>query len=243
MGESIDINIKLKEKLFQAVELGDMALTQRLLSKGIDIDSLDEEGNTLLHHAAKWRRGRFVDYLLKRQANVYIKNKKGRTALLEAYTYQHSDIAKKLTQAVIERNFIKSIVLNRKKLDSSQVKFENFINECKAHISKNYLNRGLFSRLMARHTERAKTLVQALGRCTSIKEFKSLIRNQRDLFESRKVITPPHLLHNRWSTQLKNKPKDLNKSCFYKVLTTMPGRKLPIQNRINRMSSQFPIRN
>ncbi len=40
-----------KYALFQASKFGDTKLVQYLLNKGLDIDSQDENGDTLLHHA------------------------------------------------------------------------------------------------------------------------------------------------------------------------------------------------
>ena len=233
-----DIDSK-KAALFQSAEFGYIDLIHHLLNKGIDIDEQDEEGNTVLHHAAKWGHSALVCYLLRRQANVFIKNKKDRTALLEAYAGYHYVIAKKITLAIVAKSAVTS--LHSKKLDQTQEKFDKFIHECKEHISKNYLNRGIFSRFMAKHTERAKVLRQALDRCTSVQEAKGLIKNQRNLFEKGKPILSisSELLDNRWSTQLKNKPNKLSKSSFYKLLNTMPKQKpLVVWNRRQTISPQ-----
>ncbi|MES2141839.1 MAG: ankyrin repeat domain-containing protein [Pseudomonadota bacterium] len=221
-----------KVALFQAAEFGHINLIDYLLNKGMNIDEQDEEGDTLLHHAAKWGHSTLVCYLLRHQANAFIKNKKDRTALLEAYAGHHYVIAKKITLVIVAKNAVNS--LHSRKSGQTQEKFDKFINECKEHISKNYLNRGIFSRFMARHTERAKVLRQALDRCTSAQEARGLIKNQRNLFEKGKTIVPisSELLDNRWATQLKNKPNNLSKSSFYKILNTMPGQKpLVVWNR------------
>jgi ankyrin repeat protein len=218
-----------KDALFQAAELGDVNLIRYLLDKGLDIDGQDDKGETLLHYAARRGHSLLVDYLLKRHACVFVKSKKGRTALLEAYTNNQRDVVKKITKNVLEKSTITSLLhaasQNEKK--DLQAKRDNFINECKKHIRKNYLNRDIFSRLMARHNGRAKALVQALGRCTSIKEAQGLIKNQCDLFSKGKTVNPvaSHLLASRWSSQLKNKPSNVVKSSFYQMLKTMPRQK------------------
>lgn len=199
-GFNIDIDSK-KDALFQAAEFGNVKLIHYLLNKGLDIDSQDEEGDTPLHHAARWGHSTLVSYLLKRQACVFVKNKKGRSALLEAYANNHSHITKRITRNIIEKSSMKSVTqsLCAKKIEiNEQVKINSFINGCKVHIRNNYLNRGIFSRLMARHNERAKTLIQALDRCLTIKEAKGLIKNQCDLFEKGKVAkVPSDLLASR----------------------------------------------
>jgi hypothetical protein len=226
---TLDIDSKDVVRLFQAAMFGNTKLLLSLLDKGLEVNCQDEEGDTLLHHAARWGHSELVDYLLVRHVSVSIKNKKGRTALLEAYTNNQPNIAKKITRHIAERYSAKLLgqTLQSKKLDQKQENLDNFINECKEHIQKNYLNRDVFSQLLARHNGRAKAVVQALGRCASIKEVKGLIKNQCDLFEKGKasVPIPANLLASRWSLELKNKPSNVIKSSFYKVLKTIPGQK------------------
>ncbi len=157
---------------------------------------------------------------------------------MEAYENNHSEIVKKITENSLEKCSINSVVtqsFHAEKVDS-RYQVDRFISECKKHIRKEYLNKGIFNRLLARHNERAKALIQALGRCTSIKEAKGLIKNQCDLFEKGAANSvSSHLLASRWSENLKNKPGNISKSSFYRVLKTMPGQKLstgPVQNRI-----------
>ncbi|MDQ8039183.1 MAG: ankyrin repeat domain-containing protein [Rickettsiella sp.] len=239
-----------KDALFQAAEFGNVRLIHYLLNKGLDIDSQDEGGDTLLHHAAKWGHGILVDYLLKRQASAFIKNQKGRTALLESYANNHSNISKKITKNIIEKNSIKSLSqFCAKKLENNeQIKINSFINGCKDHIKNNYLNRGIFNRLMARHNGRAKALIQALDRCHTIKEAKGLIKNQCELFEKGQAVkVSSELLASRWSTTLKNKPNNVSKSSFYKVLSSMPVQQrssgfIGSQRQINAIPKQLSIR-
>jgi ankyrin repeat protein len=228
-----------KHALFQAAEFGDAQLVQYLLNKGLDIDSQDEEGDTPLHHAVRWGHNAVVTYLLRRRASVFIKNKKGYTAILEAYATNHGQLATEMTCIVIEKKSIKSVCqsFQSKKKDPKKEKLRTLINGCKEQIQKNYLNRSIVSRLMARHNERAKALTQALGRCTSDKDVKGLIKNQCDLLEKGKSnqAISPNLLVSRWSTKIKNKPNNVSNSSFYKVLRTLPGQKplplLVVQNQ------------
>lgn len=228
----IDLETSQKYALFQAAEFGDINLVRYLLDKGLDIDGQDEEGDTLLHHSAKWGHSKLVTYLLRRQASAVIMNKKGRTALLEAYANNNVDIVRKITRNVVERNSIKLLGHSfqyKKNNHEEKVKLNNFINECKKQIRENYLNRSILIRLMARHNERAKALIQALIRCASMKEARGLIKNQCDLFEKGEAtsLIPSSLLASRWSEKIKNKPKNVIKSSFYKILNTMPRQKLP----------------
>jgi len=52
-----------------------------LLRRGADPDVRDEEGNTVLHWAASRRHGWVVDLLVRYGADLYAKNKRGRTPL------------------------------------------------------------------------------------------------------------------------------------------------------------------
>lgn len=130
-----------------------------------------------------------------------------------------------------------------KKIDVKETIKNNFIKECKDHIKKNYLNRNIFSRLIARHNGRAMALIQALDRCSSVKEAKKLIKNQCDLFEKgRAARISSGLLVSRWSMELKKKPYNISKSSFYGVLNTMPGRQRPVLFRNTPQISTMPRR-
>lgn len=52
-----------------------------LLRRGADPDVRDEEGNTVLHWAASRGHGWVVDLLVRYGADLYAKNKRGRTPL------------------------------------------------------------------------------------------------------------------------------------------------------------------
>ncbi len=85
-----------KSAIFQAAVLEDINLIHSLLNKGLDIDGQDEEGSTLLHYAAECGHLSLAAYLLEHQASVLVRNKKGRSALLEAYTRNHGHITTKI---------------------------------------------------------------------------------------------------------------------------------------------------
>jgi hypothetical protein len=211
--------------LFKSAEWGDIHLIDHLLNKGLHIDSQDEEGNTLLHHAVKNGHETLISYLLSRRASVFIKNKKGYTALLEAYIRADQNSIRKITAHAVENTSIKSLTqAYPKKTDPyEQAKIINFVKDCKEHIRKHYINKSVFNRFLARHNERAKALIQAFDKCLSIKEGRSLIKNQRSLFEKKPIHhLAPDLLADRWAFYLKNKPNKPNKSNFYRMLTSMP---------------------
>lgn len=214
-----------KDVLFNLASLGDVALFDYWLSKKkLNIDIQDEDGDTALHYAAKRGNIDLITFLLKKGAIISL-NKKRRTALLDAYTHNQTKIAKEITKFVIQRNTVRNIVQVQglSKTDvQEQLKTNQLINDCIRDIKKNYLARNIFSRFMARHNERARALILALPRCRSIKEVNELINNQCNLLKGvpAKVLSN-NLLSKRWSAEIKNKPKNIDKSCFYKTLNSL----------------------
>ncbi|MFM2322927.1 MAG: hypothetical protein RLZZ225_1080 [Pseudomonadota bacterium] len=215
--------------LFTLANLGDVALFHYWLNKGLVLDVQDEDGDTVLHYAARRGHLPLITYLLKRQAVMSL-NKKGRTALLEAYTFKKSDVAREIVKFIVQRNSIKNILQdqsNRKSDEREQQKTKQLINDCIKHIKKSYLNRCILNRLLARHNERAMALILALRCCRSVKEVKDLINNQCNLFKGlpiKRISTD--LLAPRWSAEIRNKPRNVDRSCFYKTLNTLPVERL-----------------
>ena len=187
MGKSKTEDAWTKRALFTLASLGDVALFHYWLSKerhkGLDFNVQDEDGDTALHYAARRGHIPLITYLLKRQAAISL-NKKGRTALLEAYTSNESGAVREIIKFTIQRNSIKNILQeqNYRKLDQrEQQRTNQLINDCIKHIKKSYLNRCILSRLLAKHNERAMALIVALRYCRSVKEVKKLINNQCNL--------------------------------------------------------------
>ncbi len=216
--------------LFTLASLGDVTLFHYWLNKGLDLDAQDEDGDTALHYAARRGHIPLITYLLKRQAVISC-NKKGRTALLEAYTFEKSDAVREIIKFTVQRNSIKNILQDQRnrKLDArEQERANQLINDCIKHIKKSYLNRCILSRFLAKHNERAAALIVALRYCRSVKEVKELINNQCNLFKglpTRRISGG--LLAQRWSVEIRNKPRNVDKSCFYKTLKTLPIERLP----------------
>lgn len=212
--------------LFALANLGDVALFNHWVDKGLDIDAQDEGGDTALHYAARGGHNQIIVYLLERQAKITL-NKKNRTPLFEAYANHRMETARIITKFSVEKNSVKNLIqlYNPSRINTfRQRESVRFVNDCKNHINKNYLNRNIFSRVLARHNERAQALYIALGRCSSVKEAKELIKNQCNLLKglpSRPIAE--YLLQNRWSKEIKNKPDNVEKSSFYKMLRTLPA--------------------
>ncbi len=74
------------------------ALSQSILEDGEDIDAQDENGRTLLHHAAGSNRIEVVKYLVESGANVKAIDKDGRTPLHFAAAFSNLETVKYLVE-------------------------------------------------------------------------------------------------------------------------------------------------
>ncbi len=195
------------------------------------INAQDDEGDTLLHYAVRKADVDFIFYLLERGA-VLSANKKGLTALLEAYVYgpvfyqgKEIKLATEITKFITQKNSIKKIIIQKsiKANKQEQKQLDKLVNNFIKYLRKNYLDRNIFLRFLARHTKRANALIDATQNCSSIKEFKGLLDNQRNLFTKKILVQPlPHnrIIDKQWSESLKNKPSNANNSQFYKTINT-----------------------
>ena len=83
------------------VKADDLQTIDRLLQHGADINTANDDGNTLLHTlCCSYRDGpdhvEMVHAVLKRGGNVHAKNKRGETALHNAASHSHVNIATQL---------------------------------------------------------------------------------------------------------------------------------------------------
>jgi Ankyrin repeats (3 copies) len=226
--------------LFVLANIGDVNLFEYWLDKKkLNIDAQDEDGDTSLHYAVRGGHIDLVIELLKRGA-IMSQNKKKRTPLQDAYAFNQTKVTKEITKCVIQRNSIKNVVqiplLN--KIDNrEQQRLNLLVNDFIKCLRKNYLDRNIFIRFPAKHNERAKALIVAVRRCSSLQEFKDLLNNQLNLFKN--IPTQPlskGIINKRWSEVIKNKPLDVNKSQFYKTLNTFVAERLCNNNVNNRRS-------
>ncbi|VDM31723.1 unnamed protein product [Hydatigera taeniaeformis] len=82
----------LTPPLISAVTGGRIAACELLLTNGADINALDQDGRTALHHACSLQRVHLVCLLLRRQANQEIRDKDGRRPIDVAIDTAHADI-------------------------------------------------------------------------------------------------------------------------------------------------------
>ncbi len=82
-----------------AARLGDARALASLLDRGIDPDTVDAQGNTLLILAAREGQRGAVDTLLARRVRIDYRNLAGDSALMLAVLRGHDDVVRALLQA------------------------------------------------------------------------------------------------------------------------------------------------
>ena len=87
------------DDLLQAVERNDLATTTRLLQRGMDINTSDRNGNTLLMIAARNGATEILDFLLTNRVSLLKQNKYGDTAIMLAALNGRRDAVLRLLQA------------------------------------------------------------------------------------------------------------------------------------------------
>src|SRR5258706_178671 len=84
------------EQVLQAAEKGDAATVAGLLDRGVDPNTADKDGNTLLMLATQAQSAPLVSLLLSRKAAVDARNAHGDTALMMAALAGSVDLARTL---------------------------------------------------------------------------------------------------------------------------------------------------
>ncbi len=92
------------EDLLGAIEKDDGAAVTALLGRGMDVNTVDSEGNTLLMLASRAGRDRMVELLLRNRASPLKINKYGDSALMLAALKGWQSIAEALGAAGAEIN-------------------------------------------------------------------------------------------------------------------------------------------
>lgn len=87
------------DDLMNAVKAGDAATVAGLFKRGVDVDTTDREGNSLLMLAARDGRTELLDLCLSQRPKVNFRNSTGDTALRLAAYHGHKEIVEKLIAA------------------------------------------------------------------------------------------------------------------------------------------------
>ena len=69
------------EDMEEAIIRGDSSDAIALLKRGMDVNSVDRDGNTLLIQGIRRNMPEFIDYLVKHRARLNLRNKNGESAL------------------------------------------------------------------------------------------------------------------------------------------------------------------
>ncbi|XP_062516103.1 ankyrin repeat, PH and SEC7 domain containing protein secG-like [Corticium candelabrum] len=77
----------MEEELWEAVWRGDIQLVTRLLKLGVDVNTRDENGDTLLIQACREKNKEMVELLLTKSADVNVTGLCGDTALITAASH------------------------------------------------------------------------------------------------------------------------------------------------------------
>ena len=89
----------LLDDLVKSIENSDNEQARVLLQKGLDVNSTDQQGNTLLMLAARTGNDELVDHLIKLRARVSSRNRYGDSALMLAAMGGHEKVVRRLLQA------------------------------------------------------------------------------------------------------------------------------------------------
>jgi ankyrin repeat protein len=93
------------EDMEEAMIRGDSGAAINLIKRGVDVNTVDKAGNTLLIQAVRRDVPELFDYLLLRRAKLNVRNRNGETALsLAAYTGKLQYV-QRLVEAGAEVNF------------------------------------------------------------------------------------------------------------------------------------------
>lgn len=90
------------EDLLRAVEFGDGAAVMDLLKRGVDVDSVDAQGNTLAMLAVRSGHREILELLLRNRANILKINEYGDSALMLAAIGADQGIVESLLSAGAE---------------------------------------------------------------------------------------------------------------------------------------------
>jgi hypothetical protein len=93
------------EDMEEAMIRGDAGAAINLIKRGVDVNTVDKAGNTLLIQAVRRDIPELLDYLIQRRAKLNVRNRNGETALsLAAYTGK-LQFVQRLVEAGADVNF------------------------------------------------------------------------------------------------------------------------------------------
>ena len=93
------------EEMEEALIRKDSATALALIKRGMDVNTVDRSGNTLLIQAMRQDLPELIDYLMQRRARLNMRNRNGETALSIAAYIGSIEYVKRLVEAGAEINF------------------------------------------------------------------------------------------------------------------------------------------
>ena len=93
------------EDMEEALIRSDPAAAIELINRGVDVNTVDRNGNTLLMQSVQRDVPELFDYLIKRRARLNPRNRNGESALGIAAYRGHFDYVRRLVEAGAEVNF------------------------------------------------------------------------------------------------------------------------------------------
>lgn len=99
LAASISASAGVYDDILIAAQNGDNPKVIELLRRGMDVNTSDRNGDTLVMIAARSGNGELLDFLLRSRANAVKRNKYGDSPIMAAAMQGHVDAVKRLLEA------------------------------------------------------------------------------------------------------------------------------------------------
>jgi hypothetical protein len=92
------------DSIYSAIRHGDVIAVEKLIATNVDLDVVDEFGNTPLHEAVRWNKLQILERFIDVEANIDVQNTNGDTPLHIAAYFGFKEILLALIAAGADRN-------------------------------------------------------------------------------------------------------------------------------------------
>jgi ankyrin repeat protein len=93
------------EDMEEAMTRGDADAVIALIDRGMEVNTVDRQGNTLLIQSIRWDLPELFEQLMQRKARINLRNRNGETALSIAAYLGRAQYVRRLVEAGAEINF------------------------------------------------------------------------------------------------------------------------------------------